>query len=56
MVAQENWYLYSYYYRYHGWYWYYPGYYPPVYAVSYLTGSVIVMLVKPDEGETTPVC
>ena len=50
VVAQENWYLYSYYYWYHGWYWYYPGYYPPVYAVSYPTGSVIVMLVKPDEA------
>lgn len=50
VVAQDNWYFYSYYYWYHGWWWYYPGYYPPVYAVSYPTGSVIVMLVKPDEA------
>jgi hypothetical protein len=50
VVAQENWYLYSYYYWYDYWYWYYPGYYPPVYAVSYPSGSAIVSLVKPDEA------
>jgi hypothetical protein len=50
VVAQENWYLYSYSYWYYDWYWYYPGYYPPVYAVSYPSGSAIVMLVKPDEA------
>jgi len=50
VVAAENWYLYSYYPWYGGWWWYYPGYYPPVYAVSYPTGSVIVTLVKPDEA------
>ena len=52
VVAQENWYLYSYYYWYGGWYWYYPGYYPPVYAVSYPAGSTIIVLVKPDEATT----
>jgi hypothetical protein len=50
VVAQENWYLYSYYYWYDSWWWYYPGYYPPVYAVSYPSGSAIVALVKPDEA------
>ena len=49
VVAQENWFLYSYYYWYDYWYWYYPGYYP-VYAVSYPSGSAIIMLVKPDEA------
>jgi hypothetical protein len=50
VVAAENWYFYSYSWWYGGWWWYYPGYYPPVYAVSYPTGSVIVVLVKPDEA------
>jgi hypothetical protein len=52
VVAQQNWYLYSYYYWYYDWWWYYPGYYPPVYAVSYPSGSTIVLLVKPDEATT----
>ena len=55
VVASNNWYFYSYYYWYDYYWWYYPGYYPPYYpggyVVNYPSGSVIVMLMRPQEQE-----